>query len=89
MINIEISASLNPFGMNEFDKIGNFYHNENYQKYMSYIKSKERRGDFKNINYNEYKRLAKRKNKLLKKHKKRKKKKGRKGKENKRTGRIR
>ena len=55
----------------KYEEIGNFYHNENYQKYMSYIKSKERRGDFKNINYNDYKRLSKRKNKLLKKHKKR------------------
>ena len=54
-----------------YEEIGQFYQNENYKRYMSYIKSKERRGDYRNINYNEYKKLSKRKSKLLRKNKKR------------------
>ena len=55
----------------DYEEIGQFYHNENYKKYLNYKKSKERRGDYKNINYNDYKKLSKRKNKLLRKYKKR------------------
>ena len=54
-----------------YGEIGQFYQNENYKKYINYIKSKERRGDYKNVNYNEYKKLSRRKNKLLRKNKKR------------------
>ena len=66
----EMINSVEKYVMN-YEEIGNYYQNENYRNYMSYIKFKERRGDFKSINYNEYKKLSKRKKKLLKKRKKR------------------
>ena len=66
----EIINSIDKYVLNYKD-IGNFYKNEDYQSYISYLKSRERRGDSKNINYNDFKKLSKRKKKLFKKYKKR------------------
>ena len=66
----EMVNSIEKYVMN-YEEIGNFYQNEKYRNYMSYKKFKERKGDFKNINYNDFKKLSRRRNKLLKKRKKR------------------
>ena len=54
-----------------FEEIGQFYRNENFQKYMNYLRYKESKGDYRNVNYNDYKKLFKRKNLFLRRHKKR------------------
>ena len=66
----EMINSVEKYVMN-YEEIGNFYQNDKYRSYMSYKKFKERKGDFRSINYNDFKKLSKKKNKLLRKRKKR------------------
>ena len=66
----EILNSIENFLMN-YEDIGTYYQNGKFIKYMNYIKSKERRGDYKNLNYSDFKKLSKRASKLLRKNKKR------------------
>ena len=66
----EMINSVEKYVMN-YEEIGNFYQNDNYRNYMNYKKFKERKGDFRSINYNEFRKLSKKKNKLLRKRKKR------------------
>ena len=66
----EMINSVEKFVIN-YEEIGHFYQNENYKKFITYLRSKERRGDYKNLNYCDYKKLSKRKKKLLRKYKKR------------------
>ena len=66
----EILTSIEKYLIN-YEDIGSYYQNESYKKYINYKKSKERRSDFKNLNYSDYKKLSKRANKLLRKNKKR------------------
>ena len=54
-----------------YEEIGQFYKEENYQKYMNYLKYRESKGDCKNVNYNDYKKLFKRRSLLFRRNKKR------------------